>query len=296
MDGELWYGCYRLLKQVESRCTPTRHVVFSDTRILEVFLWAVLHDRPVSWACRPRHWPPHRRGRPLPSPATMSRRLGTWPVLWMLELMAAMLQEAATHRRWLYTADGLPLAVGGCSKDPDAKAGKGSGAIARGYKLVGLLAGDTAVSWRLGPMNLSEPKELARTLARAQNHGHAGYIVADKAFDTNHLHAATAGHGFVLRAPRRRPTTGPGVGFGNRRHHPERIACITKHETAEPFTRELMARRTDVERSFAHWGVFPGGLGPLPRHVRRPRRVALWVQAKLILHGVHARQRRRKAA
>ena len=296
MDGELWYGCYRLLKQVERRCARTPHVVFSDARIVEVFLGAVLHDRPVNRACQKRHWPPHRRGEGLPSGATMSRRLRTWPVLWMLELMAAMLQDRPRERGLIHTADGLPLAVGGCSKDPDAKAGKGSGGMARGYKLVGLLAGDTAVAWKLWPMNVSEPKALANVLPRAESHGRAGYIIADKAFDTNNLHAAAVKHGFVLRAPRRRPAAGPGVSFGQRRHHPQRLACITKHETAEPFTRELMARRTDVERGFAHWGMFPGGLGPLPRFVRRPRRVARWVQAKLILHGVHARQRQRKAA
>lgn len=291
MDGELWYGCYRLLKRAERRCSPTRHVVFTDARVVEVYLWAVLHDRPVSWACEPRHWPPHRRGRRLPSPATMSRRLRTWPVWWMLELMAAMLRGGPSDT-WLYTADGLPLAVGGCSKDPDARTGKGAGGLNRGYKLVGLLDGDTAAAWRLGPMNLSEPKVLATLLTEAGRRGRTGYVVADKAYDTNDLHTAAADHGFVLRAPRRRP----GKGLGHRRHHPERVACLTKHEAGEPFTRALMRRRTDVERGFAHWGVFPGGLGPLPRFVRRPRRVALWVQAKLILHGVHARQRKRKAA
>lgn len=291
MDGELWYGCYRLLKQVERRCVCTPNVVYPDTRIVEVFLWATLHDRPVSWACQPLHWPPHRRGRRLPSPATMSRRLRTWPVLWMLELMAAMHADRPGDA-WVYTADGLPLAVGGCSKDPDAKAGKGSGGMARGYKLVGLLAGDRAVAWTLWPMNVSEPKALADTLPRAAAQGRSGYILADKAFDTNDLHTVAADHGFVLRAPRRRP----GRGFGHRSHHPQRLSCITKHEAAEPFTRSLMSRRTDVERGFAHWGVFVGGLGPLPRFVRRPRRVALWVQVKLIFHAVHARQQRRKAA
>ena len=296
MDGELWYGCYRLLKQVERRCARTPHVVFSDARIVEVFLGAVLHDRPVNRACQKRHWPPHRRGEGLPSGATMSRRLRTWPVLWMLELMAAMLQDRPRERGLIHTADGLPLAVGGCSKDPDAKVGKGSGGLARGYKVVALLSGDTAVSWRLGPMNQSEPKQLARVLPDAAALGFSGYVVCDKAFDTNALHHAAAESGFVLRAPRRRPAAGPGIRFGQREHHPERLACITKHETGEPFTAELMRRRPDVERGFAHWRTFPGGLGPLPYFVRRPRRVALWVQSKLILHGVKARQQRRKAA
>jgi hypothetical protein len=34
----------------------------------------------------------------------------------------------------------------------------------------------------------------------------------------------------------------------------------------------------------------------LPYFVRRPRRVAMWVQGKLILHGVKAQNKKRKAA
>jgi DDE family transposase len=292
MDGELWYGCYRLLRQVQGRCPVTRGVRYGDARIVEVFLWAVMHDRPVSWACHRSHWPPHRRGRPLPSAATMSRRLRTYPVIWMLTLMQAVLRKDG-EGRWGQVLDGLPLPVGGCSKDPDAKAGKSSCGIARGYKIVALTAGDTALNWRLGPMNLSEPKVAERVLADAVAIGASGYVLGDKAFDINNLHACAAAHGFVLRTPRRQP----GKALGHRRHHPARVQAIHKLETREPFTRHLLSKhRTDVERSFAHWGVFVGGLGPLPRFVRRPRRVALWVAAKLILHGVHARQRRRKVA
>ena len=291
MDGELWYGCYRLIQQVQRRCPRTPRVRYSDARIVEVFLWAVMHDRPVSWACRPRHWPPHRRREALPSAATMSRRLRRWPVIWMLTLMEAMVRTHAAGS-WGLVLDGLPLAVGGCSKDRDARTGRGAGRMARGYKVVALVAADAAVSWRLGPMNLSEPKVAQDVLSDAAAAGFSGYVLGDKAYDTNDLHACAAARGFVLRAPRRRP----GRSWGHRRHHPQRVASISRIESGEPCTRQLMRHRTDVERSFAHWGVFAGGLGPLPRFVRGPRRVALWVAGKLILHGVHARQRPRRAA
>jgi len=292
MDGELWYGCYRLLRQVQRRCVRTPRVRYGDARIVEVFLWAVLHDRPVSWACHRSHWPAHRRREPLPSCATMSRRLRRYPVIWTLSLMQAMLRENG-EGRWGRVLDGLPLPVGGCSKDPEAKAGKSSCGIARGYKVVALTTGDTALNWRLGPMNLSEPKVAQQLLTDAAAAGASGYVLGDKAFDINALHACAAMHGFVLRTYRRQP----GKALGHRRHHPGRVEAIAKLEGRDPFTHHLLHyHRTDVERSFAHWGAFPGGLGPLPRFVRRPRRVALWVGAKLILHGVHARQRRRKAA
>lgn len=292
MDGELWYGCYRLLRQVQHRCPAIKRVRYSDARIVEVFLWAVMHDRPVSWACHRCHWPPQHRGKPLPSAATMSRRLRTYSVIWMLTLMGSMLRKDG-EGRWGQVLDGLPLPVGGCSKDPDAKAGKSSCGIARGYKVVALTTGNTALNWRLGPMNLSEPKLAQQVLTDAAAIGASGYVLGDKAFDINNLHACAATHGFVLRTPRRQP----GKALGHRRHHPARVQAINQLESGNPFTHHLLSKhRTDVERSFAHWGVFVGGLGPLPRFVRRPRRVALWVGAKLILHGVHARQRRRKAA
>lgn len=291
MDGKLWYGCYRLLQQVQRRCTVPPRVRYSDARVVEVFLWAVMHDRPVSWACQHRHWPPHRRHERLPSSATMSRRLRRWSVIWMLTLMAAYLRRSA-ESRWGWVVDGLPLPVGGCSKDPDAKPGKSAGGLMRGYKVVALCAEDTAGVWRLGPMNLSEPDQATQLLHEAAAMGLTGYVLGDSAYNTNTLYATAAMHGFVLRAPRQRPHSG----LGHRRHDPNRLEAIHKIESGQSFTHALMQRRTDVERTFAHWGVFSGGLGPLPRFVRRPRRVALWVQAKLIIHGVHARQHRRNAA
>jgi hypothetical protein len=44
--------------------------------LVAVLLWAALHDRPVSWACQPRHWSTTTLRPPrLPSAATMSRRI-----------------------------------------------------------------------------------------------------------------------------------------------------------------------------------------------------------------------------
>lgn len=285
MDGELWQGCLRWLRRVERQCVRTPNVQYTDRRILEVFFWAVMHDRPISWACGKSHWPAHRRRQTLPSPATMTRRLRSAPVIWMLRLMLILLRQAA-EGCWTLQLDGLPLPVGGCSKDPDTKAGRSSCGIARGYKLVALTAGDTAISWRIGPMNLCEPKVAQHLLNEAASLGFTGYVLADKAYDTNDLHAAADQFGFVLRVPRRRA----GRGLGHRPHHPGRIACLQKIESHEPFTAALLQRRSDVERSFAHWGAFCGGLGPLPRHVRRIKRVQRWVTAKLILHGIHAHQ------
>ena len=54
---------------------------FSDTMIVAVVVWAVLHDRPLVWACREFNWPADRQVvLQLPSPGTMSRpRAGFTP-------------------------------------------------------------------------------------------------------------------------------------------------------------------------------------------------------------------------
>jgi pimeloyl-ACP methyl ester carboxylesterase len=41
---------------------------FSDEVIVRVYYWAVIHDRPVSWAVQKRHWPLHLRRQALPEP------------------------------------------------------------------------------------------------------------------------------------------------------------------------------------------------------------------------------------
>lgn len=72
MERELWrwvrWGLRRL-----PRWWP-RGAVYGNREVLAVVLWAALHNRPVSWACRRDAWPMQAwRGR-LPDQSTMSRR------------------------------------------------------------------------------------------------------------------------------------------------------------------------------------------------------------------------------
>jgi len=52
--------------------------------IVKVWMGAVIHDRPVSWACRRSNWPPYERWN-RPADATMSRRLRSVEVRFLLE-------------------------------------------------------------------------------------------------------------------------------------------------------------------------------------------------------------------
>ena len=131
MDGELWTTLYRALRAVARTHTTQPGMSFSDRRIVEVHLWAVLHDRPVSWAVQPRHWLPHRRSQPLPGDVTMSRRLERLGVLQLLEALEDLLCVGLPMLMPMHI-DAMPLPVGGHSKDPDAAWGRAANGQAKG--------------------------------------------------------------------------------------------------------------------------------------------------------------------
>ena len=56
MEGELWEILYAWVT-AEAKLRPRQQRVrYGDWVILLVVLWAALHDRPLSWACRPESW------------------------------------------------------------------------------------------------------------------------------------------------------------------------------------------------------------------------------------------------
>ena len=72
MERELWnslYGIVRLLDKSWGRWK------YSTSDILGVYLWGVVHDRPMSWAADARNWPENLLPEALPSQASMSRRM-----------------------------------------------------------------------------------------------------------------------------------------------------------------------------------------------------------------------------
>src|SRR5262249_20726915 len=66
---------------------------FSDANIVVTLLWAVLWDRPVSWACQFQNWPKDCGWMRLPTPSTMSRRLRTIGVLTLIEQVQSALGD-----------------------------------------------------------------------------------------------------------------------------------------------------------------------------------------------------------
>lgn len=283
MEHGIFLRIRRTLRRLGRRRASARFL-YTDAGVLEVYLWAALHGRPVCWACDPSHWPPGSRRGPIPSPAVVSRRMRTDSVLGLLE----RLRHALHPREWaglVAALDGKPLPIGPHSHDRQSGYGRAASGKARGYKLHAVVDPDGHVlDWRVAPMNVDERK-MARRMLRGLRH--EGYLLADKNYDARYLFESARDRGIQLVTPRR---YGPGKGLGHRRQPESRLRSIALTETREcRFGRELMRMRWSIERFFGLLTSHPCGLGHLPPWVRGWRRVRTHVAAKLaIIAAVNA--------
>ena len=156
MECELWPQLYASVMKVGKELRRNR-VRYSDAAIVLVFLWGCLHDRPQCWACDAGNWRSTRlRPVRLPSDSTLSRCLESPSVkrfMKQLEHEVRCPEDSGLTK----CIDAKPLPVGPCTKDPEAKAGRAVGGMARGYKLYAI-CGNRAFpeSWSVHPLNKSE--------------------------------------------------------------------------------------------------------------------------------------------
>lgn len=279
MERELWMALYHVVRSLE-RFEWWRLERWRDREIVAVHAWAVLHDRPTSWACDMRNWPtglwPYRR---LPSQSTMSRRLRTTEVQRLLHVMEQHLGRLSAGPEWVSTVDGKPLVVGTHSKDGDSRWGRAGRGFAKGYKLHAVYtSAPIPKSWEVTPMNVGEPEVAARLIPAAKG---GGYLLGDKQYDSNPLHEVARAAGYQLVAQRKRPQTG----LGHREHSEGRFRSMAL--LRKEFGKALYRCRENIERQFGWLTSHAGGLLPLPSWVRRAHRVQCWVQAKLIIHAIY---------
>jgi len=259
---------------------------YSAACIVGVFLWAVVHDRPVSWACQQAHWPQELHFGRLPSQATMSRRLRSGPVIKLLHLLeqalAAAPSPASQAEPRLQVIDAKPLPVGGYSKDPDARWGRACGGGARGYKFFAIWgSAPLPTAWEVASMNVNEKTVAEHLIPQLTG---TGCLLGDAQYDSNRLYDLAFAHGHQMLAPRRKRG-----GLGHHYQSPHRLAAIAQLEGQQ--WPQFHRQRIQIERHFGHWTSFGGGLAPLPSWVRRHGRVRLWVQAKLLINAVRIQQR-----
>jgi len=284
MEHQLWRSIVNVLDEVH-KPRKTTAFDFSDEDIVKVFYWSVVHDRPRSWACDLKHWPLWRRCQPLPSEATMSRRLRSPSVQSLLNAMEQRV-IAPKEPKLFWMIDGKPLPISGCSKDRQAGYGRAANCKAKGYKIHAIVSADESIAaWRIAPMNKDE-RVIAKRLVRAAPI--QGYLVADSNYDSNPLHEACSKRDQLQLVTRRRNAGKRGVG-----HHKQtagRLRSITLTENPFPtFADQLLEDRAQIERCFAHATNWGGGLTCLPPWVRTHRRVFRWVQAKLVLTALKRR-------
>jgi hypothetical protein len=273
MERELWKSLCRLAGALYNRSSVTR---YGDDVICAVYWWAVIHDRPVSWACRPENWPVERKPQALPSQPTMSRRLRTLALERLLaEVEQTLLGLVVVTAPRVLAIDGKALPVGRPSKDADAACCRG----VKGYKLHAVWGGSLVPqAWTVAPLNVSERRVARELLADLPGSGH---LLGDRQYDVNYLYEAAARSGYQLLAPQQRPSDM----LGHRRHSPHRIRGLQLLQSAAG--KQLYRQRRRIEHRFAQLTSFVGGLAPLPFWVRRLHRVKLWVQSKLLFNAMH---------
>lgn len=277
MERELWKSLYMLALELDNPWGDWR---YSTADVLAVYFWAVVHDRPTSWAAVPENWPDDLRIFLMPPQSTLSRRLRRpQTVILMTAVEQHLLALIAVANCLVYVMDGKPLAVSGVSKDPDAGYGRGAGSFQKGYKLHAVWGrGPMPVAWALTPMNTAETL-MARHLIPSLLGG--GYLLGDTHYDANLLYDMATKQGFQLLA--RKPKSRGRGGLGHRRQSPARLRSI--HLLTTEFGHLLFNQRNAIERQFGTLTCFGGGLGPLPAWVRRFTRVRNWVHAKLLIAG-----------
>ena len=276
MEGHVWRIVCEYLESTDSNDGRIK----CDLRdIMMILLWSTLNERPRRWALQEENWRFDPRPRNFICEGQLSRRARSALVQRQLEKVLARinkdLMETGQSSVTKAYVDGSPVAVGGGSGDPDAKAGRAVGRLARGYK-IHLFCGEKReiFAFRVTSMNVYEGKpfvemmaELPTTLKR---------VFADGNYDSSKLHQAAQAVGIQLIAPVRHNRVG-------RRGCPHRIAALRYLNT--PRGKNEHKKRDAIERLFGNLKSMAFGLHGLPSWVRRIGRVTTWITAKMILYS-----------
>lgn len=277
MEDRLWCIVCRVVPQ----CKAGSRQSYSDREILLVMLWAVLHDRPMCWACDAENWPARRRPVRLPHPSTMSRRARSAEMAAYRESVHAALREQLRGGSRTAMIDGKPLPVSDYSRDPEATNGRAMRRFARGYKLHAVVdARGVILAFEVLPLNVQERAAAGRLLVGLPEA--VRRVFADGNYDSARLHR-------LLQPCQRRLYTPLIRNYAGPRTHPRRrrLFRIMNHNIGD----RIANAREHIERQFALMGNLGFGLKGLPNWIRRQHRVTNWVSHKLLLYHAWKLQR-----
>jgi hypothetical protein len=305
MDREPWRivlaAVRRAAGQVNKTHPPKRRPQFSDRLIVAMYLWAVAHDRPQSWACDRLHYSHVFRPRKrLPSVSQFNRRMNCAHTRLILSLVHEDLGGDVDATALSYL-DGKPLAVGVASKDPEAARGHVMGGWAKGYKLHAWMSEDRRIPlWCVAPLNRGEVP-VARVLVEQIHEplSPRSLTLADSNYDTYDLHKELSACGGRLLTPLRQdPKTGQRHPVSLRQMGPARRELIEVKHKQPHLVRLVYRQRINAEGILGNLCGYGGGLTTLPPWVRRLYRVRRWVGGKIILYHARLRVRiqRKRAA
>ena len=256
-----------------TRLKKTPNTTFTDAEILWIYIWAVLNDRPVSWASNKSNWPYYwRKKLRFPDNSTISRRMKTRSVQELFENLENDCKQMLPPSVCRFI-DAKPLPIGGCSKDVQAGYGHAAGCKAKGYKLYAI--GDLNqgfVSWDIHPIQRNEGEIALSLIDRITTEC---YIVGDTAYDQAKLYDLAIKKNICMIAIKRRG------GLGHRKQSHGRLYSIELLK--RQFGQGLVAARGCIEQMFGQLTNLSCGLKPLPNWVRTLRRVKNWVRGKLII-------------
>lgn len=276
MEGDL----FKIIRDIAHDCEPeSRRFHYKISTILLVSQWAILHDRPMCWACQPSHWPDALRPKQLPHPSTLSRRWRSKAILQAAsELHQRLLQKQLGQLCSRYAAiDGRALLVGGATKDSEARSGRAVRGMGIGYKLHAAVdANKRVIDFIVEPLSVNEQKPAKTLLKRLPTH--ITRVVADGAYDAMTLHEAAD------QANRKLYTRVRGNRVG-RRQQARRVSLVRLY--ARKVGRRLLAWRDEIERVFAHMSNLGFGYKGLPPWARGLHRVRRWIWGKIMLYNAY---------
>jgi hypothetical protein len=292
MELELWSETSAAISAVAVGWARHARDQHSTALIVRVYHWACLHDRPVSWACKPFNWKPSVRPEVLPDQSTMSRRTRRPDFMDFLKRIGERMNGKAKPAM-VKVVDGKPLELPNHSTDRDATWSRGVSRTSLGYKLHAVFSGHPMPdAFAITTLNVCEKRMAARLIRRAPGFG---YLLGDAHYDASWLFDDCHAHHHQLVCPRAKPGTGEGHHYISP-HRRRAIAMLEVSDAVNRFGHDLYDRRTGIERDFSQLVCFGAGLGALPAWVRRIWRVRHWVMNKLLINAARIRINRRKAA